>query len=262
LPTKTEQADLFQAVFGRNSECPVAVVAPATPSECFSMALEAFRIAIKYMTPVIFLSDGYLGNGAEPWKIPGMDELPEIPVRFHTDKESFQPYRRDPRTLARLWAIPGTLGLEHRIGGLEKEDGTGNVSYDPLNHEKMVHLRAEKIARIADDIPEVRVFGPDSGKLLVLGWGSTHGCITSAVEKVQSRGGSVASAHLRYLNPFPRNLGELLRRFEKVLVPELNLGQLRFLIRGHYLVDAVGLNKVQGKPFKISEIVRKIEEML
>jgi 2-oxoglutarate/2-oxoacid ferredoxin oxidoreductase subunit alpha len=262
LPTKTEQADLFQAVFGRNSECPVAVLAPATPSECFTMALEAFRIAIKYMTPVMFLSDGYLGNGAEPWKIPAMHELPDIPVKFHTDRESFQPYRRDPRTLARLWAIPGTPGLEHRIGGLEKEDVTGNVSYDPQNHEKMVHLRAQKIAGIAADIPEVKVMGPDKGRLLVLGWGSTHGCITSAVEKAQAKGASVASAHLRYLNPFPRNLGEILRRYEKVLVPELNLGQLRFMIRGHYLVDAAGLNKVQGKPFKISEILGKIEEML
>jgi 2-oxoglutarate ferredoxin oxidoreductase subunit alpha len=226
------------------------------------MAIEAFRIAIRYMTPVIFLSDGYLGNGAEPWKIPRMEELPEIPVKFHTDKESFQPYRRDPKTLARLWAIPGTPGLEHRIGGLEKEDGSGNVSYDPLNHEKMVRLRSEKIARIADDIPEVSLFGADSGKLLVLGWGSTYGSITTAVEKLHSRGVPVSSAHLRYLNPFPRNLGTVLRRFEKVLVPELNLGQLRFMIRGHFLVDAVGLNKVQGKPFKISEITAKIEEML
>ena len=262
LPTKTEQADLFQAVFGRNSECPVAVVAPATPSECFSMAIEAFRIAIKYMTPVFMLSDGYLGNGAEPWKIPRLDELPKIPVNFHTDPETFQPYRRDPRTLARMWAVPGTPGLEHRIGGLEKEDEAGNVSYDPLNHEKMVRLRAEKIARIADDIPEVSLLGNDSGKVLVLGWGSTYGSITSAVESLQSRGAPVSAAHLRYLNPFPRNLGDVLSRFEKVLVPELNLGQLRFMVRGRYLVDAVGLNKVQGKPFKISEIVKKVEEML
>jgi 2-oxoglutarate ferredoxin oxidoreductase subunit alpha len=262
LPTKTEQADLFQAVFGRNSECPVAVVAPATPSDCFSMAVEAFRIAIKYMTPVMYLSDGYLANGAEPWKIPTLSELPEIPVKFATDPDTFLPYRRDPRTLARLWAIPGTPGLEHRIGGLEKEDETGNVSYDPLNHEKMVRLRAEKVARIADDIPELTVMGPATGKVLVLGWGSTQGSIASAVEKVQSRGAAVSCAHLRHLNPFPRNLGEVLRRFEKVLVPELNLGQLRFMIRGHFLVDAAGLNKVQGKPFKISEIVAKIEEML
>ena len=262
LPTKTEQADLFQAVFGRNSECPVAVIAPATPSECFSMAIEAFRIAVRHMTPVLMLSDGYLGNGAEPWKIPRLEDLPKIPVSFHTDPESFQPYRRDPATLARMWAIPGTPGLEHRIGGLEKEDGSGNVSYDPLNHEKMVRLRAEKIARIAGDIPEVEVLGDESGKVLVVGWGSTYGSITTAVERLRSRGAPVSSAHLRYLNPFPRNLGEVLRRFEKVLVPELNLGQLRFMIRGHYLVDAIPLNKVQGKPFKISEIVKKVEEML
>ncbi|HMC82298.1 MAG TPA: 2-oxoacid:acceptor oxidoreductase subunit alpha [Candidatus Polarisedimenticolia bacterium] len=262
LPTKTEQADLLQAIFGRNSECPVAVVAPATPAECFTMAIEAFRIATKYMTPVFFLSDGYLANGAEPWRLPELKELPDIRVRFHTDRETFQPYRRDPKTLARPWAIPGTPGLEHRIGGLEKEDVTGNVSYDPLNHEKMVRLRAEKIARIANDIPEAQVFGRDAGKVLVVGWGSTHGAITSAVEQVQGRGGSVSSLHLRHLNPFPRNLGEILRRFEKVLVPELNLGQLCLLIRARYLVDAVAFSKVQGKPFRISEIVNKIETML
>ncbi len=262
LPTKTEQADLLQAMFGRSGESPLAVIAPATPSECFSMMIEAFRIAIQHMTPVLVLSDGYLGNGAEPWRIPRMDELPEIPVKFHTDPETFQPYKRDPRTLARMWAIPGTPGLEHRIGGLEKEDVTGDVSYDPLNHEKMVRLRAEKIARIAGDIPEVKLLGSDSGKVLVLGWGSTHGPITSAVERLQARGASVSSAHLRYLNPFPRNLGDVLGRFEKVLVPELNLGQLRSLVRDRYLVDAAGLNKIQGKPFKISEIVKKIEELL
>jgi len=214
------------------------------------------------MTPVIFLSDGYIANGAEPWKIPRLEDLPKIPVNFHTDAATFQPYRRDPATLARMWAIPGTPGLEHRIGGLEKEDGSGNVSYDPLNHEKMVRLRAEKIARIAGDIPEVEVLGDESGKVLVVGWGSTYGSITTAVERLRSRGAPVSSAHLRYLNPFPRNLGEVLRRFEKVLVPELNLGQLRFMIRGHYLVDAIPLNKVQGKPFRISEIVKKVEEML
>jgi len=262
LPTKTEQADLLQAMFGRNSECPVAVVAPATPSECFTMAIEAFRIAIRHMTPVFFLSDGYLANGAEPWRVPNLKDLPDIRVRFHTDPETFQPYRRDPKTLARPWAIPGTPGLEHRIGGLEKEDVTGNVSYDPLNHEKMVLLRAEKIARIADDIPGVEVFGRAAGKLLVVGWGSTHGAITSAVEKMQAQGAAVSSVHLRHLNPFPHNLGEVLRRFEKVLVPELNLGQLRLLLRARYLVDAAGLSKVQGKPFTISELVHKIQELL
>jgi 2-oxoglutarate ferredoxin oxidoreductase subunit alpha len=262
LPTKTEQADLLQAIFGRNSECPVAVVAPATPAECFTMAIEAYRIAIRYMTPVFFLSDGYLANGAEPWKIPDIKDLPKIEVKFHTDLETFQPYRRDPETLSRPWAIPGTPGLEHRVGGLEKEDVTGNVSYDPLNHDKMVHLRAEKIARIANDIPEVEVFGEDSGKVLVLGWGSTYGAITTAVEKLQSAGAPVSSAHLRYLNPFPKNLGEVLRRFETVLIPELNLGQLRLLVRARYLIDAIGLNKVQGKPFKVSEITNKIDELL
>jgi len=262
LPTKTEQADLLQAVHGRNGECPVAVVAPATPADCFSMAIEAFRIATQYMTPVFFLSDGYLGNGAEPWRIPTQDELPKFEVRFRTEKEGFQPYLRDPKTLARPWAVPGTPGLEHRIGGLEKEDITGNVSYDPLNHEHMVRLRAEKIARIAADIPHVEVLGKDSGPLLVVGWGSTYGAITSAVEELQAKGRPVSSIHLRYLNPFPANLGDVLKRFEKVLVPELNLGQLSLLIRARYLVDAVGLNKVQGKPFRVSEITRAIEELL
>jgi 2-oxoglutarate ferredoxin oxidoreductase subunit alpha len=226
------------------------------------MAIEAYRIAIRYMTPVFFLSDGYLANGAEPWKIPDIKDLPKIEVKFHTDLQTFQPYRRDPETLSRPWAIPGTPGLEHRVGGLEKEDVTGNVSYDPLNHDKMVHLRAEKIARIANDIPEVEVFGEDSGKVLVLGWGSTYGAITTAVEKLQSAGAPVSSAHLRYLNPFPKNLGEVLRRFETVLIPELNLGQLRLLVRARYLIDAIGLNKVQGKPFKVSEITNKIDELL
>jgi len=262
LPTKTEQADLLQAVHGRNGECPVAVVAPATPADCFSMAIEAFRIATRYMTPVFFLSDGYLGNGAEPWRIPTDGELPKFEVRFRTEKEGFQPYMRDPKTLARPWAVPGTPGLEHRIGGLEKEDITGNVSYDPLNHEHMVRLRAEKIARIAADIPHVQVLGKDSGPLLVVGWGSTYGAITSAVEELQAKGRPVSSIHLRYLNPFPANLGEVLKRFEKVLVPELNLGQLSLLIRARYLVDAIGLNKVQGKPFRVSEITRAIEELL
>ena len=262
LPTKTEQADLFQAVFGRNSECPAAVVAPATPAECFTFAIEAFRLAIRYMTPVFFLSDGYLANGAEPWRIPALADLPRIDVHFATDKATFMPYRRDPKTLARPWAIPGTPGLEHRVGGLEKEDVTGNVSYDPINHDKMVHLRAQKIAGIANDIPELEVFGKDSGRVLVLGWGSTHGSITTAVERLQAKGEPVSSAHLRYLNPFPRNLGEVLSRFEKVVIPELNLGQLRLMVRARYLVDAIGLNKVQGKPFKVAEITDKVEELL
>ena len=262
LPTKTEQADLFQAVLGRNGECPVAVVAPATPSECFSMAIEATRIAVKYMTPVMYLSDGYLANGSEPWKVPKPADLPKIDVHFVTNPDGFMPYRRDPKTLARPWAIPGTPGLEHRIGGLEKEDVTGNVSYDPVNHDRMVRLRAEKVARIADDIPPVEVFGKESGQVLVVGWGGTYGAITSAVEALQHEGAPVSSIHLRHLNPFPRNLGEVLKRFKTVLVAELNLGQLCLLIRARYLVDAISFNKVQGRPFKVAEITKAIKAHL
>ena len=262
LPTKTEQADLLQVMFGRNSECPVAVVAPATPSECFSMAIEAFRIAIKYMTPVVYLSDGYLGNGSEPWEIPSIESVPRIEVKFRTEKAGFYPYLRDERTLARPWAIPGTPGLEHRIGGLEKQHITGNVNYDPDNHDFMVRLRAEKVARIAQDIPLIEVSGEPEGKVLVLGWGSTHGAITTATEQLRAKGASVSSAHLRYLNPFPRNLGEVLSRFETVIVPELNLGQLALLVRAKFLVDAISFSKVKGLPFKVSEIVKKINEYL
>jgi 2-oxoglutarate ferredoxin oxidoreductase subunit alpha len=262
LPTKTEQADLFQAVLGRNGECPVCVVAPCTPCDCFLMALEAVRIAVRHMVPVMYLSDGSLANGSEPWRIPELDELPAIPVKFRTEKEGFFPYLRDPATLARPWAVPGTPGLEHRIGGIEKEDVTGNVSYDPQNHEKMVKLRAEKVARVADFIPEVEVMGPPKGDLLVVGWGSTYGAITTAVERVQARGGWVSSIHLRYLNPFPRNLLKVLQSFEKVLVVEMNLGQLRFLIQGNFALKTEGLNKVQGRPFRISEIEQRIEELI
>jgi 2-oxoglutarate ferredoxin oxidoreductase subunit alpha len=261
LPTKTEQADLLQSMFGRNGECPVAIVAPATPADCFHMAVEAFRIATKHMLPVIYLSDGYLGNGAEPWRLPTMEELPKFEVKFATEGDGFLPYSRDPETLARAWAIPGTPGLEHRIGGLEKEDITGNVSYDPENHMHMVLTRAEKVARIADDIPDIEVFGEPEGRLLVVGWGSTYGAITSAVEEMQHRGKSVSSIHLRYLNPFPSNLGELLGRFDRVLVPELNLGQLAMLLRSRYLVPAVSFAKVKGKPFKISELTERIEQL-
>jgi len=262
MPTKIEQGDLLLSLYGRNSESPVPVLAPATPGECFSCVLEAFRLAVKYMTPVVVLSDSYLANSSEPWLIPDVDALPKTPVRLRTDPSGFWPYLRDPETLARPWAVPGTPGLEHRIGGLEKEDVTGNVSYDPENHEKMVRLRAEKIARIASDIPEVQVLGKESGKVLVAGWGSTYGAITSAVEELQEKGRPVSAIHLRYLNPFPRNLGDVLGRFEKVLVPELNLGQLSMLIRARFLVDAIGLNKIQGKPFRVSEITRAIEELL
>lgn len=262
LPTKTEQADLLQAMFGRNGESPVAVVAPATPGDCFRMAIEAVRLATKYMAPVFFLSDGYLGNGSEPWEIPSLDNLPEMKVTFHTETEGFQPYQRDEKTLSRPWAIPGTPGLEHRIGGLEKANITGNVSYDPDNHEQMVWLRAEKIQRMQQDIPELEVNGAPEGKVLVLGWGSTYGSITTAVGQLQEQGASVSSAHLRYLNPFPRNLGEVLRRFETVIIPELNLGQLAMLIRSQFLVDAVIFSKVKGKPFKVTEIVNKVKQYL
>jgi 2-oxoglutarate ferredoxin oxidoreductase subunit alpha len=262
LPTKTEQADLLQAIYGRNGECPVAVIAPATPSECFSMAIEAVRIATKYMTPVFFLSDGYLANGAEPWRLPAIEELPKLEVKFASDPETFRPFGRNPETLARPWAVPGTPGLEHRIGGLEKADVTGNVSYDPANHEHMVHVRAEKIARIADELPPTEVFGAPEGKVLVVGWGSTYGSITSAVERLREQGKPVSSIHLRYLNPLPHDLGEILSRFERVLVPEMNLGQLSLLLRARYLVDAVSLSKIQGRPFKISEIAARIDQLL
>ena len=262
MPTKTEQADLLQVMFGRNSDSPVAIVAPATPAECFDYAIEAVRLALKYMTPVVYLSDAFLATGAEPWQIPSVDGLPEIAVPNHTDRSTFQPYARDPATLARPWAVPGTPGLEHRIGGLEKADVTGNVSYDPENHHLMQMLRQEKIARIANDIPDLEVLGPQEGELLVLGWGSTYGAIRSAVERLQAEGQSVAHAHLRYLNPFPANTGEVLGRFRKVLIPEVNLGQLLLLIRARYLVPAEGYNKVRGKPFRISEIHQKAEQML
>jgi 2-oxoglutarate ferredoxin oxidoreductase subunit alpha len=260
LPTKTEQADLLQALFGRNSEAPVPVLAPSTPGDCFWIALEASRIAIKYMVPVIILSDGYLANGAEPWLIPSLRDLPEIPVHFETNPVDFHPYRRNPETLARPWAIPGTPGLEHRIGGLEKQDVTGNVNYEPLNHEKMVRLRAEKVAGIVQDIPDVVPAGDSSGELLIVGWGSTHGPITAALKAQRAKGRRIGHVHLRYLNPLPRNLGETLGRYDRVLVPEMNMGQLLWLLRAKYLVDAQGYNKIQGKPFKQSEIENKIEE--
>ena len=262
MPTKTEQADLLQVMFGRNGEAPVAVVAPATPAECFDMAIESFRIALKYMVPTVFLSDGYLGTGSEPWLIPSIEELPKIEVKFATDPDTFRPYARDEDTLARPWAVPGTPGLEHRIGGLEKADVSGNVSYDAENHMRMVAYRAEKVERIANDIPDVEVVGEPEGSLLVVGWGSTYGAILSAVQRAQASGMPVSCAHLRYLNPFPPNLGDVLSRFDRVLIPELNLGQLRMLIRGRYLVDAVGLNKVSGRPFQIREIEEKIAELV
>jgi 2-oxoglutarate ferredoxin oxidoreductase subunit alpha len=262
LPTKTEQADLLQALFGRNSEAPIPVLAPATPGDCFWIALEASRIAIKYMVPVIILSDGYLANGAEPWHIPSLEQLPEIPVHFETNPVDFRPYRRDPVTLARPWAIPGTPGLEHRVGGLEKQEVTGNVNYEPLNHERMVRLRAEKVAGIVQDVPDAVAAGDPSGDLLIVGWGSTHGPITAALKAQREKGRKIGHVHLRHLNPLPKNLGDLLGRYDRVLVPEMNMGQLVMLLRAKYLVDAQGYNKIQGKPFKQSELEHKIEEIL
>jgi 2-oxoglutarate/2-oxoacid ferredoxin oxidoreductase subunit alpha len=262
LPTKTEQADLLQALFGRNSEAPIPVLAPATAGDCFWIALEASRIAIKYMVPVIILSDGYLANGAEPWKIPDIEDLPKFPVTYETNPVGFQPYKRNPDTLARSWAIPGTPGLEHRIGGIEKQDVTGNINYEPLNHEHMVRTRAEKVAGIAQDIPEIIPEGDTSGDLLIVAWGSTNGPITAAMNAQREKGRKIGHVHLRHLNPFPRNLGDVLKRYKKVLVPEMNMGQLVMILRAKFLVDAQSYGKIQGKPFKQSEIEDKIEELL
>jgi 2-oxoglutarate ferredoxin oxidoreductase subunit alpha len=262
LPTKTEQADLLQAIYGRNGEAPVPVIAAATPSDCFDATFEAVRIALKYMTPVMVLSDGYLGNGSEPWLIPDYSKLPDISPTFRTNPDGFFPYSRDDATLARPWAIPGTPGLEHRIGGLEKQHITGNVNYEAENHDKMVHLRAEKIERIANDIPLATVEGNPEGDLLVVGWGGTYGAIKTAVVRQREQGHSVSHLHLRYLNPMPKNVGEILYKFKRILVPEINLGQLVKILRSKYLVPAVGFNKVRGLPFKSVEIEREIEEIL
>ncbi|MBI4810112.1 MAG: 2-oxoacid:acceptor oxidoreductase subunit alpha, partial [Ignavibacteriales bacterium] len=262
LPTKTEQADLLQAVHGRNSEAPIPVIAACTPAGSFDAAYEAIRLAIKFMTPVILLTDGYLANGAEPWLIPSINSLPDIPVRFRTDPNGFFPYLRDEKTLTRPWAIPGTPGLEHRIGGLEKEHITGNVSYDPENHEFMVKMRQEKINRIADDLPAVKVDGDESGELLVVGWGGTYGAIRTAVENKRKEGKSVSHLHLKYINPFQKNVGEILKNFKHILVPELNLGQLALLLQAEYLIPVIRLNKVQDLPFRAIEIETKIDEIL
>jgi 2-oxoglutarate ferredoxin oxidoreductase subunit alpha len=262
LPTKTEQADLLQALYGRNGAAPVPIVAAATPGDCFYAVFEGARLALKYMTPVMVLTDGYLGNGSEPWMIPQMKDLPDIAPSFHTDAKTFLPYKRDEKTLSRPWAIPGTPGLEHRIGGLEKAHETGNVSYDPANHEKMVRLRAEKVERIADDIPLAEVEGDEKGDLLVVGWGGTYGAIRSAVTIARKKGLSVSHLHIRHVHPLPKNVGEILYNFKHVLVPEINLGQLIKVLRDKYLVPAVGLNKVRGLPFKSTEIEQKIEDML
>ncbi len=261
LPTKPEQSDLLQAMFGRNGESPVAVIAPATPSECFDMAMEAFRLAVKITGPVVMLSDGYLANSAEPWAIPDPEDLATIKVTHPSKMKGFLPYARDD-SLARPWAIPGTPGLEHRLGGLGKQDGTGNVSYDPQDHEHIVKVRVEKIARLENVIPEQKVYGEPEGDLLVVGWGSTYGAIRSAVQRVRAAGKSVSHAHVRYINPFPRNLGDGLQRFERVLVPELNLGQLALLLRGRYDCKLILFGKVQGRPFTIGELTAKIEEFV
>ncbi len=270
LPTKTEQADLLQAMFGRNGEAPVPIVAPQSPGDCFAAAVEATRIAVTYRTPVLLLSDGYLANGSEPWRVPAIDELPVIDPAFATEKNhgsgdeaEFWPYLRDEKTLARPWAIPGTAGLEHRIGGLEKGDGHGNISYDPANHDFMVRTRQAKVDRIADSIPLVEVDDPSGeAKVLVLGWGSTYGPIGAGVRRVRKAGYQVAQAHLRHLNPFPSNLGEVLKGYDKVLVPEMNLGQLSLLLRAKYLVDAVGYNHVRGLPLKATELAHAIGELV
>jgi len=265
MPTKTEQADLLQAMYGRNGEAPVPVVAPCTPSDCFAAAIEAARIAVKYRTPVIVLSDGYLANGSEPWQIPEVDSLPEITPGFAeaVPDEEFLPFKRDPDTLARPWAVPGTPGLEHRIGGIEKADGTGNISYDPANHDLMVRLRQAKIDGIARDIPPLAVDDPSGAAgVLVLGWGGTYGAITAAVRRIRAAGGQVAQAHLRHLNPFPANIEEVLRSYDKVVVPEINLGQLALLLRGRYLVDVIGYNRVRGLPFKAEELQDVLQDVI
>ncbi|MBP0459408.1 2-oxoacid:acceptor oxidoreductase subunit alpha [Streptomyces montanisoli] len=268
LPTKTEQADLLQAMYGRNGEAPVPVVAPSTPADCFDAAMEAARIALQYRTPVFLLSDGYLANGSEPWRVPETHELPDLTVQFATTPnheladgtETFWPYKRDPETLARPWAVPGTPGLEHRIGGIEKQDGTGNISYDPANHDFMVRTRAAKIDGIK--VADLRVDDPDGARTLVLGWGSTYGPITAAVRRLRKAGQPIAQAHLRNINPFPANLGEVLGRYDKVVVPEMNLGQLATLLRAKYLVDAHSYNQVNGMPFKAEQLATAIEEAI
>ncbi|MBV4356485.1 2-oxoacid:acceptor oxidoreductase subunit alpha [Pinibacter aurantiacus] len=266
LPTKTEQSDLLQAYYGRNGECPMPVISASTPSDCFATVYEAVRIAVQHMTPVIFLSDGYIANGAEPWKFPKADDLQEIKVKFKTElgheEEKFQPYLRDEK-LVRPWAIPGTPGLEHRIGGLEKQNITGNVSYDPENHQLMVKIRQEKVDKIADYIPDQQLdSGPEKGKVLVLGWGSTYGAIKSAVSEIQAEGHAVSHAHIKYLRPFPKNLGDLIKKFDKVLIPEINNGQLIKIIREQFLIDAKGYNKIMGVPITKGELVEAIKGML
>jgi 2-oxoglutarate ferredoxin oxidoreductase subunit alpha len=266
MPTKTEQADLTQALFGRPAESPLIILAPCSPSDCFHMAIEAFRLAVRCMSPVILLSDGYLANGAEPWLIPDLDAIEPITVR-HPDVTNntdgpFLPYLRDGESLARPWAIPGTAGLEHRLGGLEKQADTGHVSYDPDNHELMTNLRADKVAGAADVIPPLAVAGPDSADVLLLGWGSTYGAIATAAKRLNDKGHAVAVAHMRYLNPFPANTGDVLARFKTVIIPEINRGQLQMLIRSRYLVDAIGINRVRGRAFLVDDLVNQVLKII
>ena len=260
LPTKTEQADLMQAMYGRNGEAPTVVLAPQSPGDCFYMAFEASRIALEYMMPVILLSDGYLANGSEPWEVPSLDDMPEIKTRKidSISDDKFMPYERDSKTLARQWAVAGTKGLEHRIGGLETEDVTGNVSYDPENHEKMIRLRNKKVEAVSDIVPDVVPFGDDSGDILVIGWGSTYGAIRTAVERLRDEGKSVSHIQLRYINPLPKNLGDILLKYKKIIVPELNMGQLNSILRSKFLINSIGLNKIKGKPLTVEEVYNKI----
>jgi len=262
LPTKTEQSDLLQAISGRNGESPIPVLAASSAADCFEVALEAFRIAVRHTTPVFVLSETYVANGADPWRIPEFEKLAPIPVEHPVEAEGFNPYARDDTTLARPWAVPGTPGLEHRLGGLEKHHGTGNVSHDPENHERMCRVRAEKVERIAELVPEQGVDGPEEGDLLVISWGGTRGAVSTAVSRCRDQGRSVAHAHLRYLNPFPRNLGSLLTRYRRVLVPELNGGQLALLLRARFLIDVISFPKLRGRPFTIAEVENRIVEVL
>lgn len=262
MPTKTEQADLLQGMFGRSGEAPVPIIAAQSPSDCFNTAYEAVRIAVQFMTPVLVLSDAYLANGAEPWKIPDLDALPQININSPKEGEDFSPYARDSETLARKWAVPGTPGFEHRLGGLEKQDITGNVSYDPDNHDKMVRLRAEKVQRIGNFVEQPEIYGNAEGDVLVISWGSTYGTVLTAVERLRKEGKRVSFYHLRWINPLPQKLGEYIKQFKKVLIPEINMGQLRQLIRSLYLVDAEGLNKVKGQPISVSELKAAINKMI
>ncbi|MCP3904581.1 MAG: 2-oxoacid:acceptor oxidoreductase subunit alpha [Planctomycetes bacterium] len=266
MPTKTEQADLLQAMFGRTGESPMIVVAPCSPADCFDMAIEAFRLAVRCMCPVVYLCDGYIANGAEPWLMPDVDAIPPIEVRHPHETNNpdgnYMPYVRDPETLARPWAIPGTPGLEHRIGGLEKQDGTGNISYDADNHDHMVRTRLAKVLKAADVIPPLEVRGPDTGDVLLLGWGGTYGSITTAGDRLREEGHSVSTAHLRHLHPFPKNLGDVLRSFRTVIIPEINLGQLRMLIRDRFLIDAIGINEMRGRMFRVEDLVSRTIEIM